>query len=213
MAKHHRTPALRRGRRHRRAGDEKRHGAYPGQVCLRLFEKRSGRASAGAGFALFRAKAPPHVVRLCGSHSRNRRSEGCGHPGSRLGGGYVPVVGPGWAECQQTGNGGAHPPQADRHHRRVPERAQPASEQRQGDETARVKTGGTAGKTAQARDFGIERGQGEDRVGEPDTLVRPASVSDGERPPHGNGDVQSIRRAGRRTGSIYRGRARIPKIT
>ena len=85
---------------------------------------------------------------------------------------HLPLLGRRGAARQQDGLGGAPDPPADRDRGLVPERAQPAPEQGQGDADPRRQAGRAGPRRAAGRAGRAEWRAGRQRLGEPDPLLR-----------------------------------------
>ena len=135
-----------RGRRHQERDDPLR-----GRIRLRLAAHRDRRASAGAQVAVRFERAPAHLVRVGVRVARDRRRHQHRDQSGGSRDGRVPVERRGRPARQQDRVGGAPPPPADRHRRRLPERAQPAQEPLDGDEDAQGQALRARGQQAQRR--------------------------------------------------------------
>ncbi len=122
--------------RRRAGGDQVGDAAAQRRGRLRLGQDRERRPPAGPHQPLRQRGAAAHVVRqrlgLSGGRRRHRHRRRRQGPQDR----HLPGVGLGRAARQHDRFGGAHHPSADRRRRRLPERAQPAQEPRDGDEDA-----------------------------------------------------------------------------
>ena len=107
-----------------------------GEWAYRLPARGERRAPAGAHLALRRQRAPPDLVRRRLRLSRPRRDHQDRDPRRGPRGADLPLGRRRRAARQQDRVGGAHHPHADRHRRRLPDRALAAQEPLDGDEDA-----------------------------------------------------------------------------
>src|SRR6202035_2599954 len=110
----------------------------------------------------------------------------------------------------QDGVGGAHHPPAERHRRRLPERAQPDQEPRHGDEgaaLAALRPRDAEARRRAGRARGKEDGQ---RLGEPDPQLCPPPLPHGQGPPHRRRGRRRRPRARRQPRPLHRGLAEGP---
>ncbi len=150
--------------------------------CARSFRLRSPRhrarrAPPRADVAVRLPAPPPDELRLHGRDAVPRgrvggdrhRREGPAHR-------HLPILGCRRPACEQDRLGGAPHPSADGDRRLVPEPAQPAPEQGEGDADPRGQAGGAGARRASGRARRSERRARRQRVGQPDPLVRARSL-------------------------------------
>ena len=105
------------------------------------------------------------------------RDSGERHPGRRL-----PFLGQGRPGRQHHRFRGAHHAHPDGHGRRLPERALADQEPGERDERPQGAPLREEARRAAQRDGAVLRGEGRDRLGQPDPQLRPSALPDGEGP-------------------------------
>ncbi len=155
-----------------------------GENAYGLYSRREGRAPARAPVALRLRQPAPDVLRgrrgRAGHRGCRRDRDRCRRPAGR----HLPGVGRGRSARQQDRLGRAHHAPPERHRRAVPERALADPEPRDRDEDAALQARRARGAPAPGGDRAREgRCPGRQfRLADP--LLRPASLHDGQGPPH-----------------------------
>ena len=182
-------------RRQLRGGGRHQVGHLRRQAALRLRHalRRAGHPPAGAHLAVRQPGPPADVVRRRRGAAGRRADRPRRDPRERDPGRRLPLLRPRWAERQHhrlRRPDDAHP---DRHRGVLPEREVADPEPRRGaagaaGPAARRPPGGAAGRDGRAQG----RGQ---QLGQPDALLRPAPVPDGQGPADRARDRQHRRRS------------------
>src|SRR5579872_48526 len=203
-----RAPRLRHRYRGSATGRRRRHQERDlrgrRRVCLRLPQGRGRHPSPRAHLALRCECATPHFVRVGLRVPCDRRQGRGNHQSRRLEDRHLSRERRRRPARQQDRFGGALHASSDRHRGNLPERALAAQESRDGDEDfarAPVRTRG-AQEARGTRE--VQQGQEGHRVGQSDSLLRAAAVSDGEGPSYRRRNRQYRRGPRWRDRSIHR---------